>query len=123
MSNPVALGRNARAVMDAWADKIVSQQALPDNVVGLMDNGGGLIERRFIFEVFENTPIFAVVNHKDEVRAASTDEYAEVERAITEGRFVISEHIPAHRVTVVIHEAKPLPAPKRILEPDSGPGL
>lgn len=87
MSKPVVLGNTAREVMDAWAEKIVSGKAFPDHIVGRLDTGGGLIEREFIFEVYEKVPLFAVMQNGKNIRSASSDEYTEVENAIAAGRF------------------------------------
>lgn len=82
--------------MDAWADKIVSGKALPDHVVGRIDTGGGVIEREFIFEVYEKVPLFAVMHNGKDIRSASSEEYTEVENAIAAGRFHISEFNPSY---------------------------
>jgi hypothetical protein len=114
MNKPVVLANTARAVMDAWADKIVSGKALPDHIVGRLDTGGGLVEREFIFEVYEKVPIFAVMQNGKNIRSASSDEYTEVENAIASGRFHISEFVPSYGASVVIHECTGQPlAPKR----------
>jgi hypothetical protein len=123
MNKPVVLANTARAVMDAWADKIVSGKALPDHIVGRLDTGGGLVEREFIFEVYEKVPIFAVMQNGKNIRSASSDEYTEVENAIASGRFHISEFNPSYGATVVIHECTGRPLAPKHPEQDNGPSF
>lgn len=123
MSKPVVLGNTARAVMDAWADKIVSEKALPDHIVGRIDTGGGVIEREFIFEVYEKVPLFAVLQNGKNIRSATSEEYTEVENAIAAGRFHISEFNPSYGVRVVIHECTGQPLVPKRPEQESGPSL
>ncbi|WP_274644948.1 hypothetical protein [Pseudomonas serbica] len=115
---PILLANTAHQVMDAWAAKILSKQALPDNVVGKNSSG-----TQFIFEAWDDIPLFAVVMEDTKVRLASNDEYDQVLGEIAGGRFQITELDPVAAVETVIHEASGIPLPVKRLSPESTPGL
>jgi predicted transcriptional regulator len=118
MSIPVVLANKPMKVIDAWAAKIVSKQALPDNVVGQNELG-----TQFIFEEWDGVALFSVVMDDLKVRIATDEEYRAVIEAISEGKFQITELDPNTTVRTVIHEASGEPLAVKRPAPDSAPGL
>lgn len=113
MNQPILLADTGHKVMDAWSGKILSKEALPDNIVGQNSSG-----TQFIIEECCGIPILAVVLEDGKVRSTSVDEYNKVVKEIAEGRFLITEIDPVNAERTVIHEAtgQPLVMKRPVLD-------